>query len=88
MLAVNELASNSVEHGAGSGRLRLWAGGSEGLLAEVSDAGRLPDPFPGMVLPDTSGPRGRGLWLASELSDVMEVWADDSGTVVRVSWHS
>ena len=85
VLAVNELASNSVEHGPGTGRLRLWTEGEPRLLAEVADRGRLAEPFPGMVHPSTSGPRGRGLWLASELCDVMEVWAED-GTVVRLSW--
>ena len=85
MLAVNELASNSVEHGPGAGVLRLWVDGDSGLVAEITDRGRLTDAFPGMVRPSTSGPRGRGLWLASELCDVMEVWNDD-GTVIRVSW--
>ncbi len=85
VLAVNELASNSVEHGPGAGVLRLWVDGHSGLVAEITDRGRLTDSFPGMVRPSTSGPRGRGLWLASELCDVMEVWNDD-GTVIRVSW--
>jgi anti-sigma regulatory factor (Ser/Thr protein kinase) len=87
VLAVNELVSNSVEHGLGSGRLRLWVPDGHGLLAEVSDGGRLTEPFPGMVRPPVSGPRGRGLWLVSELCDVMEVWTDD-GTVVQVSWRA
>jgi anti-sigma regulatory factor (Ser/Thr protein kinase) len=85
VLAVNEIASNSVEHGPGSGRLRLWTG--DGLVAEVADAGRMRQPFPGMVLPPPAGARGRGLWLASELSDVLQVWTDD-GTVVRMSWRA
>lgn len=85
VLAVNELASNSVEHGPGAGVLRLWVDGRSGLVAEIADRGRLTGSFPGMVRPSTSGPRGRGLWLASELCDVMEVWHDD-GTVIRVSW--
>ena len=84
VLAVNELASNTFEHGAGTGRLRLWAG--DGLRAEVSDGGRLTDPFPGLVHPEPGSPRGRGLWLARELSDVMEVWADHDGTTIRLSW--
>ena len=24
-----------------------------------------------------------GLWLASELTDVLQVWSDDTGTVIR-----
>lgn len=82
VLAVNELASNSVEHGPGAGRLRMWT--ADGVIAEVSDGGRLTVPFPGMALPPPEGSRGRGLWLASELSDVMQVWSGESGTVVRI----
>jgi anti-sigma regulatory factor (Ser/Thr protein kinase) len=83
VLAVNELASNSIEHGPGSGRLRMWI--DNGLLAEVADAGRLTEPFPGLAQPPPTGARGRGFWLAGELSDVMEVW-DHAGTVVRLSF--
>lgn len=82
VLAVNELATNSVEHGPGSGRLRLWvARGS--VTAEVADGGRMDVPFPGLVRPSASGARGRGLWLASELTDVLQVWSDPTGTVIR-----
>ncbi|WP_214367717.1 anti-sigma factor RsbA family regulatory protein [Pseudonocardia sp. H11422] len=83
VLAVNEIASNSVEHGAGSGRLRLWTTPA-GITAEIYDTGRMTVPFPGIVAPPPSGERGRGLWLASELSDVLQVWSDSDGTVVRV----
>jgi anti-sigma regulatory factor (Ser/Thr protein kinase) len=82
VLAVNEIATNSVEHGPGRGRLRLWA--RHGLVAEVHDVGRMAVPFPGMVAPPAAGARGRGLWLASELSDVLQVWSDASGTTVRI----
>jgi anti-sigma regulatory factor (Ser/Thr protein kinase) len=84
VLAVNEIASNSVEHGPGSGRLRMWTDG--GVLAEIADAGRLTEQFPGMTLPPATGVRGRGFWLASELCDVMEIWTE-AGTVVRLSWR-
>lgn len=84
VLAVNEIASNSVEHGPGSGTLRLWRRADQ-VVAEVHDDGRMQVPFPGMVAPPPSGARGRGLWLASELSDVLQVWSDASGTVIRVT---
>jgi len=41
-------------------------------------------PFPGIVLPPVDGARGRGLWPASELCDVMQVWSGEDGTVIRV----
>lgn len=83
VLAVNELVSNSVEHGPGEGRLRLWAGRGA-VTAEVADRGRMDVPFPGLVRPPSTGARGRGLWLAAELTDVLQVWSDATGTVIRV----
>jgi anti-sigma regulatory factor (Ser/Thr protein kinase) len=83
VLAVNEIGSNSVEHGPGHGRLRIWVTGDR-VVAEVADSGRIDLPFPGMVAPPPSGARGRGLWLASELCDVMQVWSDADGTVIRL----
>ena len=83
VLAVNEIGSNSVEHGPGHGRLRLWVTG-EGVVAEVGDSGNAGLTFPGMVAPPPSGARGRGLWLASELCDVMQVWSDAHSTVIRL----
>ncbi|GAA1839403.1 sensor histidine kinase [Pseudonocardia ailaonensis] len=84
VLAVNEIATNSVEHGPGLGRLRMWST-ADGFVAEVYDVGRMGVPFPGMVAPSPSGERGRGLWLASELADVLQVWSDDTGTIVRLT---
>lgn len=84
VLAVNELASNSVEHGPGSGRFRLWTGTP--VVAEISDdGGEMDAPFPGLAMPPPAGARGRGLWLASELCDVLQVWSDADATVVRVT---
>ena len=85
VLAVNEIGSNSVEHGPGRGRLRLWADG-DGLTAEIADSGTADLPFPGMVAPPATGVRGRGLWLASELCDILQVWSapGTDGTVVRM----
>jgi anti-sigma regulatory factor (Ser/Thr protein kinase) len=83
VLAVNEVGSNSVEHGPGHGCLRLWVT-DEAVVAEVADPGTADLPFPGMVAPPAVGARGRGLWLASELCDVMQVWSDAEGTLIRL----
>ena len=83
VLAVNESGSNSIEHGPGDGRLRLWVTDAD-VVAEIADRGAADLPFPGMVAPATAGVRGRGLWLASELCDVLQVWSDGEGTVVRL----
>jgi anti-sigma regulatory factor (Ser/Thr protein kinase) len=84
VLAVNELTSNSIEHGPGSGMLRLWQAPGA-VVAEVTDrGGGLDVPFPGLALPPPEGARGRGLWLASELCTVLEVWGDETSTVIRL----
>ncbi|HZG92958.1 MAG TPA: ATP-binding protein [Pseudonocardia sp.] len=84
VLAVNELASNSIEHGPGAGLLRMWDR-PEGITVEVADGGHMHVPFPGLTLPPPEGERGRGLWLVSELCDVLQVWSDEElGTVIRV----
>ena len=85
VLAVNEVATNAVEHGSGDAHLALWTDpGSRELLCEVHDGGRLADPLPGLRAPHPSDPRGRGLWIARQLCDLLHVWGDDAGTHVRI----
>ena len=71
VLVVHELSSNSVRHGGGSGRLRMWVNG-RALHCEVSDQGPgLSDPGAvGRDLPPHGAPGGRGLWLARRMSDL------------------
>ncbi|HEU5061961.1 MAG TPA: sensor histidine kinase [Solirubrobacterales bacterium] len=81
--ATSELAANSVMHGGGSGLLRLWR--EEGrLLAEVEDRGRIEEPLVGRLRPDVSQEGGRGLWLANQLCDLVQIRSGDGGTVVRL----
>ncbi|MHA6618223.1 ATP-binding protein [Pseudonocardia sp. DLS-67] len=83
VLAVNELATNAVEHGTPEAHLSLWTGQS-GLLCEIDDGGTLRDPLPGLQAPHPAEPRGRGVWIARQLCDSLHVWADGRGTHVRV----
>jgi anti-sigma regulatory factor (Ser/Thr protein kinase) len=85
VLAVNEVATNAVEHGSGDAHLDVWAGPPvRGVVCEVHDGGRLADPLPGLRAPRPSDPRGRGLWIARQLCDLLHVWSDDRGTHVRI----
>jgi anti-sigma regulatory factor (Ser/Thr protein kinase) len=82
VLAASELASNSVRHGGGGGVLRMWR--EDYLLScEVSDAGRIRDPLVGRLPPTTEQRSGWGLWLVSQLCDLLQVRSSDAGTVVR-----
>jgi anti-sigma regulatory factor (Ser/Thr protein kinase) len=83
VLAVNEVATNAVEHGSREAELCLWIDAS-GLVCELHDQGALGDPLPGLRAPHPSEPRGRGVWIARQLCDLLHVWSDPEGTHVRV----
>jgi anti-sigma regulatory factor (Ser/Thr protein kinase) len=85
-LAITEAATNSVRHGGGEGTLRVWE--DEGaLVCEVRDAGRIDDPLAGRRMPSLEAEGGRGLWLANQLGDLVQVRSGEQGTAVRVhSW--
>jgi anti-sigma regulatory factor (Ser/Thr protein kinase) len=82
-LAVTELATNSIRHGGGHGRLRLWADGAS-LVCEVADTGHITDPLVGRGRPPRRQLHGRGLWLVHQLCDLVQVRTEPGGTVVRV----
>ena len=81
--ATSELAANSVMHGGGSGTLRIWQE-DERLLAEVEDGGRIEEPLAGRIRPEISQEGGRGLWLANQLCDLVQIRSGDAGTIVRL----
>jgi anti-sigma regulatory factor (Ser/Thr protein kinase) len=82
VLAVHELAANAVRHGAGQGRLRLWAA-LDAVRCEVTDEGA-----PGEA--DTADAErwqaepGHGLWLVRRIADSASVQSGASGTVAAV----
>ncbi|MFG2989248.1 anti-sigma factor RsbA family regulatory protein [Streptomyces sp. NPDC048257] len=84
VLAVSEAAANSLAHGGGRGRLRLWSTGA-GAVAEIRDDGRLADPLAGRRRPAlASANGGRGLWMIHQLCDLVEIRASDSGLTLRL----
>ena len=85
-LAVSELTANSIDHGGGNGMLRMWREPGR-LVVEVSDTGRITDPLVGQVDPTVEQARGRGLWMAHQLCDLLQIRDTKRGTVLRaVTW--
>jgi anti-sigma regulatory factor (Ser/Thr protein kinase) len=82
-LAVHEVATNSVRHGGGAGTLRIWRDPAA-LICEVRDQGRIRDVLVGRSIPDSDGEGGRGLWMANQLCDLVQVRSTDQATVVRM----
>ncbi|MGH9103009.1 MAG: anti-sigma factor RsbA family regulatory protein [Acidimicrobiales bacterium] len=83
VLAVNEVATNSLVHGGAAGTLRVWWD-AWSLVCEVSDRGHIADPLAGRIRPISGALGGRGLWLANQLCDLVELHSGQWGTVVRL----
>ncbi|MDQ1715613.1 MAG: hypothetical protein QOC60_1558 [Frankiaceae bacterium] len=84
VLAVHELATNSVRHGGGVGRFRAWRRGGT-VTFEIADNGRVADPMVGRLPPSIEQTGGRGVWLANQLCDLVQIRSGDHGTTVRVT---
>jgi anti-sigma regulatory factor (Ser/Thr protein kinase) len=83
VLAVNELATNSVRYGGGRGKLLLWRE-TDMLVCEIRDAGQIDDPLIGRSRPAPNQHTGRGLWLVHQLCDLVQIHSSTAGTAVRV----
>lgn len=80
--AANEVATNSVRHGGGSGTVIAWQD-SESVLCEVRDRGRFDQPLADRRKP-LSSREPSGLWLANRLCDLVQIRSYPTGTVVRL----
>ena len=83
VLAANEMASNSILHGGGSGLVRVW-GDDHTFLCEIRDAGRIDNVMVGRVRPPRDEMAGRGVWMANQLCDLVQLRSSETGTVVRL----
>ena len=83
MVAVTELASNTMRHGGGAGTLRVWEDAGW-FVCEVRDRGRIVDPLVGRRRPTLDNRDGRGLWLVQQLCDLVQIRSGPAGTTVRV----
>lgn len=83
MLAAHELATNSVLHGGGRGELTAW-NEPGALVVEIRDAGVIGDPLVGRGLLDLTSESGRGIWMANQLCELVQVRSGAWGTQVRL----
>lgn len=86
VLAVNELVTNSVCHGNGDGNgrgnLRIWHE-DDTVIVEVTGEGRIDDPLVDRRPPTSDSLGQRGLWLANQLCDLVQLRSLDNGVVAR-----
>ena len=78
VLAVDELATNSIRHGGGRGILR--SGGPRGAGLRGARPGRIADPLAGRRRPELDQFGGRGLWIANQLCDLVQIRPGGQGS--------
>jgi anti-sigma regulatory factor (Ser/Thr protein kinase) len=86
VLAAYELSTNSVQHGGGRGTLRVWFADGD-VVCEVRDSGQITDPMIGRIRPSTGADGGRGMWLANQLCDLVQLRSFSHETVIRLHMH-
>lgn len=83
VVAVNEVATNSLQHGGGEGLLRVWTEQGS-LICEIRDRGRIDRPLLGRERPGLGQDGGLGVWLANQLCDLVQIRTFPEGSVVRL----
>jgi anti-sigma regulatory factor (Ser/Thr protein kinase) len=83
VLAVSEVAANTLRHTQSSGTLAIWQNANE-IVCEISDGGTITDPLAGQRKPAPGATGGHGLWLVYQVCDQVELTSDANGTVIRM----
>jgi anti-sigma regulatory factor (Ser/Thr protein kinase) len=53
-------------------------------VVEIRDSGRIDDPLVGRGTVDLTSEHGRGIWMANQLCDLVQVRSTGGGTQVRL----
>jgi anti-sigma regulatory factor (Ser/Thr protein kinase) len=83
MIAVSEVAANTLRHTSSAGTLAIWHDEDE-IVCEIRDAGTIADPEAGAHRPPPDASGGHGLWIVREVCDRVELASDKNGTTVRM----
>jgi len=83
VLAVSEVAANTLRYTHAPGTLALWHDTHE-VICEIHDEGVISDPLVGRRRPAPDASGGHGLWLVHQVCDLVELTSDTSGTTIRM----
>lgn len=83
-MAANEILTNALRHGRGA--VALWGWPEDGrFVCQIQDDGPgIADPLAGYLPPTDAMEAGRGLWLARQLVDLLQIVPSSTGTTVRL----
>lgn len=83
VLAVSEVAANTLRHAGSPGTLDIWHDDRE-IICVLHDKGFISDPMAGHQRPGPEATQGHGLWLVRQLCDLVEIRSDETGTTIRL----
>lgn len=83
VLAVSEVAANTVRHAKSPGSLKIWYDTKE-IVCQIHDEGVITDPLAGHRQPSLEANGGHGLWIVNQVCDEVEVRSDEAGTTIRL----
>jgi anti-sigma regulatory factor (Ser/Thr protein kinase) len=83
VLAVSEIAANTIRHTGAQGTLRAWHDRRE-VVCELNDPGHVKDPLAGRRRPAPGSPGGHGLWITHQACDLVELRSGPRGTTIRL----
>lgn len=85
VLAVSELAANTLAHAGGPGTLTVWCTQDE-IICQIHDSGHISDPLAGSLrpTPDSALQRGFGIWIVNQVCDLVETRTAPGGTTTRL----
>jgi anti-sigma regulatory factor (Ser/Thr protein kinase) len=83
VLAVNEVATNSLRYGGGKHTFRAWTD-AKTAVCEVTDGGYIADPLADRQRPAEDDDAPRGLWFANQVCDLVQVRSKPGSTTVRL----
>lgn len=83
VLAMHELVANSLVHGGGTGMLSVWSEPGA-FVVDIRDKGTIDNPLVGRELIPAGADSGRGIWMAHQLCDLVQVRSGPTGTTIRL----
>jgi anti-sigma regulatory factor (Ser/Thr protein kinase) len=83
VIAVSEVAGNTVRHAKSPGSIEIWSDDKE-IVCEIRDEGFITDPAVGSRPPPPDSNGGHGLWLVHQVCDRVDLRSDENGTVIRL----
>jgi anti-sigma regulatory factor (Ser/Thr protein kinase) len=83
VLAVSEVAANTVRHARSPGSLNIWYDTQE-IICQIHDEGIIRDPLAGRRKPSMDAMGGHGLWIVHQVCDDVEMHSDEGGTTIRL----